>query len=261
VIAEALAAAVSSTEGASLAPVLARIGGPLGEQARELVRARSAAAEAERRPLRGRWIVAARAPLPPGMRAIHPSWIEAALSGVPGRARAVLSGSAPATPSPLDGQIDVWLARWACASFPAMPPVDDSLVRPRVPAEIARMSAAAAMAWLAEVGADQVAFAVGDAVSQFGPQVIAAAGRITKAPRVNELGPRRDAIERAHVDAPAWRQLHVIGARTIAPHIDALTASVLVHRLDRAIGVGLRDELRASGSSSSPATWRAITAA
>jgi hypothetical protein len=257
VIAEALAAAVSSTERAHLAPLLARIGGPIGEQARELVRARTAASDAERKSLRAAWLVAARAPLPPGMRAIHPTWIEAALVGLPDRARAVLSGASTSAPKSLDEQVDMWLARWACATFPAMPPVDDSLVRPRDPADVARMSASSALAWLTGVGADQLAYAVGDAAPQFGPQVIAAAARIAKAPRVHELGTRRDAIQRAKVTGPAWQQLHIIGARAVAPHLDALTASVLVHRLDRAIGVVLREDLRATAST---ATWSALRA-
>jgi hypothetical protein len=260
VIAEALAAAVSSTERAHLAPLLARIGGPIGEQARELVRARTAAADNERRAMRAAWLVAARAPLPPGMRGIHASWIEAALADLPPRSRVVLSGASTSAPKSLDEQVDVWLARWACATFPALPAVDESLVRPRVPADVARMSAAAVLAWLTDVGADQLAFAVGDAASQFGPQVIAASQRIAKPPRANEVGQRRDAIKRAKVDGPAWQQLHVIGARTVAPHVDALIASVLVHRLERALGSILRDELRAHRQAAT-ASWSAVIAA
>ncbi|CAN5859614.1 hypothetical protein BH11MYX2_BH11MYX2_19550 [soil metagenome] len=210
--------------------------------------------------MRAAWLVAARAPVPTGFRSIHPSWIEAALGELPERARSVLGGGATSAPKPLDEQVDVWLARWACATFPAMPAVDDSLVSPRVPADVARMSASSVLAWLTGVGADQLAFAVGDAAAQFGPTVIEAGRRIAKPPRLNALGPRRDAINRAQVTPPVWQHLHVIGARAVAPHVDATMASVLVHRFDRAIGTVLRDELRVHSAlpPSTTATWRAL---
>jgi hypothetical protein len=62
---------------------------------------------------RARALAIARSPVPVGLRAIHPSWIEHGLEGLPPRARAVIA-SVPATPT------DVWLARWATAHLPSM---------------------------------------------------------------------------------------------------------------------------------------------
>src|SRR5512140_2383302 len=102
VVAGALAAACRDPD------VLARLAGPLGAAARAAIPA------ASDRAARVRWAAAARAPVPAGLRGVHPSWIEAGLAGLPARARAaVASGGGDA--------VDTWLARWATASIPPMP--------------------------------------------------------------------------------------------------------------------------------------------
>ena len=74
---------------------------------------------------RARALAIARAPVPPGLRAIHPTWIEHALGGLPASARAAVAagGGAP---------VDVWLARWATAQLPSM------IVEPELAARVAK---------------------------------------------------------------------------------------------------------------------------
>jgi len=100
---------------------------------------------------RARALAVARAPVPPGLRAIHPTWIEHGLAGLPERARAAVAagGGAP---------IDVWLARWATAQLPSM------IVEPELAARVVKHRAwllvdgiptaplAALVAWLAGLG-------------------------------------------------------------------------------------------------------------
>lgn len=100
---------------------------------------------------RARALAIARAPVPPGLRAIHPTWIEHALVGLPPRARAAVAagGGAP---------VDVWLARWATAQLPSM------IVEPELAARVAKHRAwvlvdaiptaplGALVAWLAGLG-------------------------------------------------------------------------------------------------------------
>jgi hypothetical protein len=100
--------------------------------------------------------------------------------------------------------------------------------------------------WLADVGADQLAFAAGanapKLVQRFGDRVLAAAKRITQSPRMNRLGPRRAAIVRALDKSPDT--LVQIGARAIAPHTDAIVRRQLALRLPRTPGLALLFELR-----------------
>src|SRR5690606_28786159 len=94
--------------------VLARLGGSLGAMARSLA-SELAALPADQQPRRrAEHRAAAGAVVPEGLRRIHASWIEAALSELPARARTAVAagGGEPA---------DVWLARWATASLPPMP--------------------------------------------------------------------------------------------------------------------------------------------
>jgi len=77
------------------------------------------------KPDRARALAIARSPVPVGLRAIHPSWIEHGLEGLPPRARAAIA-SVPSSP------VDVWLARWATAHLPSM------IVEPELAARVAK---------------------------------------------------------------------------------------------------------------------------
>ena len=212
--------------------MLARIGGALGDAAR---------AGGDRR------FDEVRAPVPPGLRGVDPSWIEAALAELPLRARAVLAEG------PRD-EADVWLARRACATIPPLPPIDPDLARPRTPADVLRMAPRAARDWLVEVGRDHLAFAIGDHARAV-PELAAAAARIARAPRAGELGPRRDAIARAQGPAPPF----VVGVRALAPHLDALLARGLVLRFPHPDALGIASELTAHRDGRSGA-WSALVA-
>ncbi len=74
---------------------------------------------------RARALAIVRSPVPIGLRAIHPTWIEHALEGLPPRARVAIA-SVPATPT------DVWLARWATAHLPSM------IVEPELAAQVGK---------------------------------------------------------------------------------------------------------------------------
>lgn len=102
-IAEALAIA-SQRLGEHAAGVLGRLGGPLGHATRSV--------RDEGKTWRTQARAAARAPVPVGLRAVHPTWIEEALAALPARARTALA-------RPID-PIDVWLARWVTAAIPPM---------------------------------------------------------------------------------------------------------------------------------------------
>lgn len=220
--------------------VLARIGGPLGEAARTAYGRLDAMTPEARRDKRRTWSAASRAAVPPGLRGIDPTWIEAALAEVPAGARDVLATGATT-------ETEVWLARWACSALPPMAVIDPKLVTPRELSDVGRLSAPALHRWLEEVGADQLAFALGahaaNAATVFGERLLVAAARIGKAPRDGALGQRRAAIERARVD-PDPVALLKIGARALAPHTDPLLRRQLVHRLPRPVGLAVARELR-----------------
>ncbi len=248
VIIHALAAACRDPD------VLARIAGPLGEAAR------AAAALAPDRATRVRWSARARTPVPAGLRGVHPSWIEAGLAALPPRARtAVASGGGD--------RIDAWLARWATATIPPMPAIDE----PRVTslASALRVDAATLEAWLASTGADQLALALGaagggalDAAARIvGERLRAAALRIRHAPRLGGLGSTRAAIARCRVTLDATALVR-IGARAIAPHVTALPRRQLAHRLPRDLGLVVGDELaRAANAALAEAPrWDALAA-
>jgi hypothetical protein len=238
--------------------VLERIGGPIGEAARTAYDRLAAMTPEARRDKRRTWAVASRAPVPPGLRGVDPSWIEAALADLPPGARIAIASGATT-------DRDVWLARWACAAIPPMPPVDPAMIRPREIAETARLAPAALHAWLEEIGADQLAFALGphaaNAARVFGERMLVAAARIGKAPRAGALGQRRAAIDRARVD-PDPVALLKIGARALAPHTDPLVRRQLVHRLPRPIGLAMARELRvhARDPVEDAPTWAALAA-
>jgi hypothetical protein len=269
VIGEALAAACGDRA------VLARIGGPIGEAARAAHDRleRGAPPEARRRSRAG-WAAAARAPVPPGIRGVHPSWIEAALAALPARARADLAGGGVGSHDP----IAVWLVRWACAGLPPMPAAD--AVGPPASIDAAvRLRGEDLAAWLAEVGADQLALAVGAAggeapaaaVRVAGARLARAAARIGTPPRAGALGPVRAAIGRCRAavselhDARGLddRVLLAIGARAIAPHTDALARRQLAVRLPRPVGLAVAEALEAFARApvEQAPGWRALGAA
>ncbi|HEX2691395.1 MAG TPA: hypothetical protein VHN14_32500 [Kofleriaceae bacterium] len=218
--------------------VLARIAAPLGEAAR------AAAALVPDRVTRARWAAIARAPVPAGLRGVHPSWIEAGLVGLPERARAAVASGG-------GDEVCVWLARWATASIPPMPAVTAARVTSVDSAT--RVDAVTLEGWLADTGADQLALALGAAgagalaraVRVVGERLARAAERIAVAPRAGALGPVRAAIARCRI-ALDDRALVRIGARAIAPHVDPLARRQIVHRLPRPIGLVVGDELVAA---------------
>jgi hypothetical protein len=103
---------------------------------------------------RARALAIARAPVPPGLRAVHPTWIEHGLEGLPARARAAIASFASDSSTPTD----VWLARWATAHLPSM------IVEPELAARVAKHRAwmlvdgiptaplSALLQWVVEVG-------------------------------------------------------------------------------------------------------------
>ncbi|HVK87795.1 MAG TPA: hypothetical protein VM513_26935 [Kofleriaceae bacterium] len=272
----AAALAVACTDRA----VLARIAGPLGEAARTAAAQLSSLGDRERRVQRATWSAAVRAPIPPGLRGIDPSWIETALAPLPGRAREALAAG-PTDPA------SVWLLRWACARFPPMPAIEPSLARPRTPADVVRVAPAALRDWLEDVGADQLAFALGsnarDMVATMrarpgtGPglrdaqadrrtaidaRLANAIERITRAPRHGQLGDRRGAIERTNDEVKpgtvpiSGNGILRIGARAISRHLSALDRQRLALRLPRELD--LAGELRAYATDERGPAWPAL---
>ncbi|MBA3458858.1 MAG: hypothetical protein H0T46_02775 [Deltaproteobacteria bacterium] len=215
--------------------VLGRIGGSLGEDAR---RALDPSRRAE-------VLAAVRSPVPPGLRGVHETWIEAAIESLPPRARVVLAEG------PLH-EADVWLARRACARIPPLPAIEPALARPHTVGDILRMSPIALRDWLTEVGRDQLAFALGEHAAAV-PELADARARIGTSPRLGDLGARRDAIERARGEA------FVIGVRAIAPRLDLPLARALVLRFPHPDALGIAAELTAHRAGRS-AAWSALIA-
>jgi hypothetical protein len=211
--------------------VLARIGGSLGEAARS-----SGAGDA---------VEAARAPVPPGLRGVDAGWIEAALDGLPERARIALAEGART-------EADVYLVRRAIAHIPPLPAIDPALVRPRTVTDLLRLSALSLRDWLIEVGRDQLAYALGDHAAKL-PELAAARARIALPPRAGSLGDRRDAIERASGEPFA------IGVRALAPHLDRPLRRALVLRFPHPDALGIAHELAAHAGGRSGA-WNALVA-
>jgi hypothetical protein len=185
-------------------------------------------------------LVGARSPVPPGLRMIHPTWIEAALEGLPARARAALDGATTPT--------DVWLGRWVTAELPPM-------TNPDVPLE---------RAWLLGIGADQLAFALGAHARQL-PQLAAAHARIAKPPRAGHLGPQRAAIERARgLSLDDDRTVIRVACRALAPHLatNRLAQLQLSRAWDIASGRIIEHELAASADVSldQVPAWAALVA-
>jgi hypothetical protein len=253
VIAGALAAACADPM------VLVRLGGPLGDAVREL------AAPADRATRAGR-AAAARAPVPAGIRGVHPSWIEAGLAGLPERARAAVASGG-------GDPVDTWLARRATAAIPPMPAITAARVTSIDSAT--RVDAGVLEHWLADAGADQLALALsvaGDdalaaAAARIGDRMRVAAARIALPPRAGALGAARAAIGRCrgagngHPELAA-SALALIGARAIAPYIDVVARAQLMHRLPRPLGQVVGDALAAAahGALGDAPRWSALVA-
>jgi hypothetical protein len=241
VIGEVLAIAAERL-GAHRMGVLSRLGGELGDDARTAAGARDRRAEL---------VALARTPVPPALRAVHPTWIEHALRPLPARARAAVS-SASADP------VDVWLARWVTH---AMPPVLD---HPRLPAVAPSNDAGVVVDWLGRIGADQMAFALGEQARAI-PVLAAALARIDKPPRAGHLGPVRAAIARCRdVSLDDDLSFVLVGCRALAPHLaaDQLARVHLILRLPRPVGIVVARELalHAATSFDSCPTWAALAA-
>jgi hypothetical protein len=235
VIGEALAVAARRL-GKRAPGVLARLAGPLGDETR------GAAEHLGDKASRISAAAAARAPVPPAFRLVHPTWIEAVLEELPPRARQALAGGEA-------DRVDVWLARWATAELP--PTID--LPRDDV------------TAWLLSIGHDQVAFALGITQALAIPVLVNAARRITKPPRVGQLGLQRAAILRCtDVDPTDEVSIIRIAGRALAPHFatDQLARLALTRRLPRPIGLLIERELDAHAATlfDQCPTWEALTA-
>lgn len=252
VIARALAAACRDPE------VLARLGGALGAAARAA--AAELAGQGGDRKLRVRWAMAARTPVPAGLRGVDASWVEAGLAGLPARAREAVArgGGSPA---------DAWLARWATAAIPPMPAISEPRVTTRH--SVTRVGAGELVRWLEDAGADQLALALGaaggdalaPAVRAVGDRLRAAAVRITRPPRHGGLGPTRAAIARCRIALDAHALIR-IGARAVAPHLEPLERAQLVCRLTRSLGAVVGDALAAASDEplGDAPRWDALTA-
>jgi len=184
-------------------------------------------------------LAAVRAPVPPSLRRVHPTWIEHALDQLPERARTVLA-------SGVAGPVDVWLARWATSTLPPVGDLRD------------------AVGWLSSVGADQFAFALGEQARAV-PALVAAAVRIAKPPRAGELGPKRAAIERCtDVSLDDDLAFARVACRALAPHLAAnqLARLELMRSLPRTLGVVIARELalHARASIDHCPSWAALTA-
>ena len=147
---------------------------------------------------RARALAIARAPVPPGLRAIHPTWIEHGLGGLPERARTAVAGGGGAP-------VDVWLARWATAQLPSM------IVEPALAARVAQHRAwllvdgipaaplPALVGWLAGLGQG------GDELARV------RAGACIVAPRLSSFAMRQLAVRLP-------RPIGLVVHREAAPH-------------------------------------------
>lgn len=237
VVGAALAAAAEPL-GDHATAVLARLGGALGDATRAAHADLVALDEAARKRRRAETAALARAAVPPGFRFIHASWIESALAGSPARARTAIAGES-AQP------IDIWLARSATASLPAMPVIPRTDLEQRIAREPAQVAA-----WLVSIALDQLAFALGPAVAAQ-PALATAATRIAQPPRSNALGPQRAALARCRdVALDDHSALLALAGRALAPHLAQLPLArlQLTRRLPQALGLVVERELLAAAA-------------
>lgn len=226
-IGDALAAAADRL-GADAAGVLARLGGPLGDATRAAAAALASLDRAARKRRSAEITVLVRAPVPAGLRGVHPTWLEHALDALPACARTALAAAG------ID-PVDVWLARWATAELPPLVSAQQD-----------------AVAWLADAGADQFALALGEQARAV-PVLAAALDRIAKPPRIGRLGPARAAIARCR-DVTLDDDLAFVrvGSRALAPHLatDQLAFLRLTRSMPRAIASVVVHEVRAHAATS-----------
>lgn len=247
VVAGALAIAAERL-GRDASAVLSRLAGPLGHEARDALASITALDPAARKRRCAELATLARAPLPAGLRAVHPSWLEAALADMPARARTAVA--APGT-----DPVDVWLARWATAALPPMP-LEPGSARRWPPGE--------PLAWLSAIGADQLAFALGEPAKAM-PALVAACERIERTPRKDRLGPQRAAIARC-LDVALDDDLALlrVAARALAPHLasDPVARLQLIRSVPRPIGLVLARELatHAAAPVDQGPAWAALVA-
>ncbi len=281
-IADALAVAAHRL-GADRDGVLARLGGAIGEDVRARAATLAALPANESRRRRAEWSARVRVPVVAGLRGVHATWIEAALAELPERARVVLAGGSgdPASglprtfdsaPRPLPGGdpgtaeiarvrgVDVWLARWVTAGFVALEPTTPG--PPRKPADLATLAPDAALAWLAELGIDQLAMAVGDAslAAALGSAFEVAKRRVAEPPRKGALGTQRQALERCTgLAASSADARAIIGARTVSPHVPPLARVALALRLAKPLGERILAALVEHARKPAP-SWAALVA-
>jgi hypothetical protein len=237
--------------GADADAVLARIGGRLGVEARASAAILAKLSPSEERMQRARWLATARLPAPLGARAIHATWIEAALTELPARARTAVAGGGDAT--------DIWLARRAFAGFVAMPAPSTIA---RIPDELPALAPDALRAWLERAGADQLARAAeiagGDALALARTSLAEALDRIERAPRFGELGSNRAVLQRCAGIANDELRLARIGARVVAPHLDDVVRRQIIQRLPRALGLAIRADLDGFAAAPHLVSWFAL---
>lgn len=224
--------------------VLARIRGPLGDAARaakaELARLDPSAQKTQR----ARWMATSRLVWPANFRAVHPTWIEAALGELPPRARAAVANGTGAP-------VDIWLARRALAGFVAMPAMRETI---RIAADIPAVPLDALRTWLETIGADQLAHALG----VIGAHDVIAADPKLRAARAISPGPSRAIVQRCSGLADEDTRLIRAGIRTAAPHLDALGRRQVLQRLPRALALDLRGDLRVFAADPQPTSWAAL---
>jgi len=231
--------------------VLSRLGGQLGHEARAAHAGLASSDRTERRQTRAAIKVATRSPVPAVLRTVHSTWIEAVLGELGERARTAVA-------APTADAVDVWLARWATAALP--PAMSAALLPPIAEAN----DASVVIAWLGRIGADQMAFALGDQAKAV-PALAPAIARIGKPPRAGELGPQRAAIARCRdVSLDDDFSFVIVACRALAPHLAAnqLARMQLILRLPRPVGLVVARELAAHAATSFDQcpSWSALDA-
>jgi hypothetical protein len=252
---QTLAAIAVAAFGDDAHRLIARIGGGRAVGAAAAVAALARLSAIDARQTRAAWAAGARAPVPAGVRGIEASWIEHALGDEPAAARAAVAHGGDG------GPLAVWLARRVCARFPILPAARDRW--PQSPGDAIACAGGVLAAWLAAIGADQVAVAL--AAAGAAPVDRAATARISVAPRAGALGPVRAALARcAGIQLADAMALPRIGARALAPHLpDPAEHAMLAHRLPRPLGLAISAELAAHAVDpvDRAPTWAALGAA
>jgi hypothetical protein len=225
--ARAMAAAAVLLAGDRAARVLGRIGGLDAAAAREVAAGLLATRGEARAHAVAQLAAPLRAPRPPALERVHPTWRDAALAGEDPRVRAIVDGALEAAPD-----VKVWAERRAFASLRGMPAGGaDRIHRAE---DLAHARADALVLRLERAGVRQLAHATASAPEAelaALAQRLGARGRVfvEMARRVRELGdaavsrlgPRRAAQARCAGVAVATdpHGFVAIGARALAPHV------------------------------------------